>query len=121
MGLSPVMEYLQMSVNALLRLAVLAVMGLVHFFLEKGLVFIIPGNMLQATLFLQDILFVFFLIVYVYLLLVMLEIFIPQFHAKKYPWGAAKKITLADTVSTSERMEGKALDGQTTGFSRSKS
>lgn len=85
-------EFLRKFGNALLRLAVLAVMGLVHFSLGKGLTYLAPENVPSARLWLQDIAFVFFALIYVYLLWDMVKVFIPYLQSKKYPGleGATK-------------------------------
>jgi hypothetical protein len=71
--------------NGLLRVAALLIMGGAHYLLEKSLIYIIPENMPWAKAWLQDISFVFFALIYVYLLWDMLKVFIPQLQPKPYP------------------------------------
>jgi hypothetical protein len=78
-------EFLLMSLNALLRLAALAAMGLAHFLLEKGSVYLVPENIPSAKLWLQDIAFAFFSLIYVYLLWDMVTVFIPRLRLRSYP------------------------------------
>ena len=72
--------------NAALRVIVLIAMGAIHILLEKGMMYLIPDNMPWARLWLQDIAFAFFVLIYVYLLWDVLKVFVPLLQAKgPYP------------------------------------
>jgi len=64
--------------DALLRIAAMVCFGIVHWAINKLIVFIVPYNMERADIWLEDISFIFFGIIYVYLLWDLLTVFIPR-------------------------------------------
>lgn len=86
-------EFLARIGSALLRVGALVVMGVIHYFLEKAMIYIIPENMPWAKHWLEDISFVIFLLIYVYLLWDMLKIFVPMLQSKVYPGLEAQQET----------------------------
>jgi hypothetical protein len=71
--------------NALLRIIALAVVGAAHWALEKGLTYVIPENFKSEATLIEDVSFLFFLLIYLYLLWDMLKVFIPWLQSKPYP------------------------------------
>ena len=71
--------------NALLRIFALATIGAAHWGIEQGLSRILPDNFKPAKLLIEDVSFLFFLAIYLYLLWDMLKVFIPWLQAKPYP------------------------------------
>ncbi len=68
--------------DALLRTLALVIFGVVHWLLEKGIRFVVPSNLDRASILLEDVSFVFFALIYVYLLWDMLKVFIPWINVK---------------------------------------
>jgi hypothetical protein len=72
--------------NAMARIGALAVVGTVHYFLEKSLDYVVPDVLLPAgKTWLQIVSYVVFSLIYVYLLWETLKVFVPALQAKKYP------------------------------------
>jgi hypothetical protein len=71
--------------NALLRLVVVAILGIAHWLLEEGILYVLPGNLNPCRLWVQDVFFCVFMLVYVYLLWDMVKVFIPRLQAEIYP------------------------------------
>ena len=64
--------------SALSRLAALGMFMAVHFLLNHGFEFIVPSDMAASLRFIQDIVYVVFVLVYVYLAFDMLTVFVPR-------------------------------------------
>ena len=71
--------------NALLRPLALGVFGLVHLLLKKGEIYLTPSNLAPEAVFVDDIVYVFFVLVDLYLLWDMLLVFIPGLRPRAYP------------------------------------
>jgi hypothetical protein len=76
--------FLRRAAEAFLRIVVMAIFGLAHWLLEKGIGLIIPENMKPTQLWIQDISFCAFIVIYGYLLWDMLAVFIPRLHQQPY-------------------------------------
>lgn len=83
-------ELLVKAMNAMLRIGVMLVFGTIHFFLLRAMRHLIPQNMPSGRLLLEDISFVFFFLVYVYLLWDMVCVFIPAFQISGNPSPGVK-------------------------------
>jgi hypothetical protein len=74
--------FLGMVGNALLRILALAVFGVAHWLLDLGSVYLVPENLKEGRLWLQDIAFSGFALVYAFMLWEMICIFAPWTKAK---------------------------------------
>ena len=77
--------------DALLRVAALFVMGAAHRALMWGLDYVVPANFDGAKVLLEDVSFVTFSMIFLYLLWDMLKVFVPWLQAKPYPAAPGKK------------------------------
>jgi hypothetical protein len=64
--------------SAVQRAIALGIFILVHYGLNRALAFVVPPNMVGALLFAQDVIFVIFILVYVYLAWEILTAFLPR-------------------------------------------
>jgi hypothetical protein len=78
-------EFLVKCGAALLRIGALFVFGTAHFYILKAMRHLIPANMPWARLWMEDISYPFFAVIYVYLLFDMVKAFIPILQAREYP------------------------------------
>lgn len=63
--------------SALLRLVALVLFLVVHYYLNKALVFFCPANLTGTVIFVESVIFVFFALIYVYLAWDMVTVFVP--------------------------------------------
>jgi hypothetical protein len=63
----------------------LALFGAVHFLLNIGVRYLVPSNMRGAAVWLEDMFFVAFSLVYLYVVIDMVLVFMPLLRAKPYP------------------------------------
>lgn len=74
--------FLGMVGNALLRILTLAMFGVIHWLLDLGSFYLVPENLKEGRLWLPDIAFAAFALVYVFILWEMICIFAPWTKAK---------------------------------------
>jgi len=74
--------FVRRGLSALLRLVFLALFGAAHWALTRGVRFVVPSNITPAYLWLEDISFAFFALIYVYLMWDFAKVFIPWIPAR---------------------------------------
>jgi len=76
--------------NAALRVAAMVLFICLHALIARALPLIVPENFKPALIWMQDVAFPFFALVYVYLLWDMVKVFVPKLNPKKYPGTEAQ-------------------------------
>ena len=69
--------FIQRCWDAMLRIVAIAIFGFLHWLMEMGIPYLLPENVKPMRLWLEDISFAVFSLVYVYLLWEILKLFIP--------------------------------------------
>jgi hypothetical protein len=75
--LVPPKEFALRCWDAILRIIAIAIFGSLHWLLDKGLTYLLPENFRPAKVWIEDLAFVVFSLVDVYLLWEILKLFIP--------------------------------------------
>ena len=71
--------------DALLRVGALVLFGFIHYWMEKAIPLLVPRAWNGVSEYVEEISFLFFLAIYLYLLWDMLKVFVPWLQAKPYP------------------------------------
>lgn len=81
----PPLVFIKRVWNAILRIGAAILFGYIHLWMQRWFPYIVPENIKNGRLWLEDIAFVAFTLVLVFLLWDMVKIFAPSLNRKEYP------------------------------------
>lgn len=87
---SDIQTFWQRVWAALSRLLALLIFIVAHWVLNRALAYVVPSNLSGSLIFAQDVIYVFFLMVYGYLAWDMLTVFVPRLRRPFYSGQSAK-------------------------------